>query len=185
MKTLFFLKFFFNFYCYSITVAHLFSPSLHPTPAEPTSLPHLHPPPWFCPCKTLKTVITITSVFWLLFRMAIDFNHHSMSTKLMKPLLVLIVCTLFMCNTLDSNYLWLVFPWIKVTCAMFKESNSSQVLHVKTGVSRATHCFLRPGGSHFQLCELITLEFTVTPRTTHFQCTSGSLTLGVYLWTSR
>ena len=21
-----------------------------PTPAKPTSLPHLHPPPWFCPC---------------------------------------------------------------------------------------------------------------------------------------
>ena len=42
--------FFLNFYCYSITVVCLFSPSLHPTPAEPTSLPHLHPPPWFCPC---------------------------------------------------------------------------------------------------------------------------------------
>ena len=40
-----FLFFFCNFYCYSITVACIFSPSLHPTPAEPTSLPHLHPPP--------------------------------------------------------------------------------------------------------------------------------------------
>ena len=30
--------FFFNFYCYSITVVCLFSPSLHPTPAEPFSL---------------------------------------------------------------------------------------------------------------------------------------------------
>ena len=39
-----------NFYCYSITVLCLFSPSLHPTPAEPTSLPCSHPPPWFCPC---------------------------------------------------------------------------------------------------------------------------------------
>ena len=38
------------FYCYSITVVCLFSPSLHPTPAEPPSLPHLHPPHWFCPC---------------------------------------------------------------------------------------------------------------------------------------
>ena len=35
--------FFFN--CYSITVVCLFSPSLHPTPGEPTSLPPLHPPP--------------------------------------------------------------------------------------------------------------------------------------------
>ena len=40
---------FFNFYCYSITVVCLFSLSLHPTLAEPTSLPHLHLPPWFCP----------------------------------------------------------------------------------------------------------------------------------------
>ena len=39
------LYIFFNFYCYSITVVCLFSPSLHPTPAEPTSLPHLYPPP--------------------------------------------------------------------------------------------------------------------------------------------
>ena len=27
-----------------------FSPSLHPTPAEPTTIPDLHHPPWFCPC---------------------------------------------------------------------------------------------------------------------------------------
>ena len=39
-----------NFYCYSITVVCIFSPSLHPTPAKPTSLLHLHRPPWFCPC---------------------------------------------------------------------------------------------------------------------------------------
>ena len=43
-------NFFLNFYCYSITVVCIFSPSLHPTPAKPTSLPHLQPPPWFCPC---------------------------------------------------------------------------------------------------------------------------------------
>ena len=42
---LFMYLFIFNFYCYSITVICLFSQSLHPTPAEPTSLPHLHPPP--------------------------------------------------------------------------------------------------------------------------------------------
>ena len=40
-------SFFFNFYCYSITVVCLFSRSLHSTPAEPTTLPHLYPPPWF------------------------------------------------------------------------------------------------------------------------------------------
>ena len=44
------LIYFKKFYCYSITVVCLFSPSLHPTPAEPISLPHLHPPPWYCPC---------------------------------------------------------------------------------------------------------------------------------------
>ena len=37
-------------YCYSITVVGLFSPSLHPTPPETPSLPHLHHPPRFCPC---------------------------------------------------------------------------------------------------------------------------------------
>ena len=42
------LLFFFNFY--SVTIVCIFSPSLHPTPAEPTSFPHLYPPPWFCPC---------------------------------------------------------------------------------------------------------------------------------------
>ena len=45
LLSLFFLK---KNYCYSITVVCLFSPSLHPTPV--TSLPHLHTPPWFCPC---------------------------------------------------------------------------------------------------------------------------------------
>ena len=44
------LNYLLNFYCYSVTIICLFSPSLHPTPAKPTSLLHLHPPPWFCPC---------------------------------------------------------------------------------------------------------------------------------------
>ena len=43
--------FFFSFFFIVIQlVVCLFSPSLHPTPAEPSSLPPLHPPPWFCPC---------------------------------------------------------------------------------------------------------------------------------------
>ena len=46
---LFFIFYFLNFYCYSITVVCLFSPSLLPTPAEPTSLHHLHPSPDFVP----------------------------------------------------------------------------------------------------------------------------------------
>ena len=44
-----FSNFILNFYCYSTTVVCLFSPSHHPTSAEHTSLPCLHPPPWFCP----------------------------------------------------------------------------------------------------------------------------------------
>ena len=44
------LFFKFIFYCYSITIVCLFSPSLLSTPAEPTSLPHPHHPPQFCPC---------------------------------------------------------------------------------------------------------------------------------------
>ena len=38
------------FYCYSVTIVCIFFPSLHPIPANPTSLPHLSPPLWFCPC---------------------------------------------------------------------------------------------------------------------------------------
>ena len=38
------------FYYCSITVVCIFSPPLYPTPAKPTSLACLHPPPWFCPC---------------------------------------------------------------------------------------------------------------------------------------
>ena len=49
-------NFFYNFYCYSITVVCIFSPSLHPTPAKATSLPSLHPFHWFCLC-----VLYITS----------------------------------------------------------------------------------------------------------------------------
>ena len=37
------------FYCCSITVVFIFSPPLYPTAAKPSSLPHLHLPPWFCP----------------------------------------------------------------------------------------------------------------------------------------
>ena len=43
----FLLLYFFNFY--SLTIFCIFSPSLHPTPGSPTSLPHFYPPPWFCP----------------------------------------------------------------------------------------------------------------------------------------
>ena len=43
-----FLKLIYLFY--SVTIVCIFSPSLHPTPASPTSFPHLYPPPWFCPC---------------------------------------------------------------------------------------------------------------------------------------
>ena len=38
------------FYCCSITVVCIFSSSLYPTPAKPTSLSYFHPTPWFCLC---------------------------------------------------------------------------------------------------------------------------------------
>ena len=40
---------FFIYIFYLVTIVCIFSPSLHPTQASPTSLPHFHPPPWFCP----------------------------------------------------------------------------------------------------------------------------------------
>ena len=45
-----FTDLFLLFYVYSVTIVCIFAPSLHPTPANPTSLPHNYPPPWFCPC---------------------------------------------------------------------------------------------------------------------------------------
>ena len=48
-------SFFLN--CCSLTVVCIFSPSLYPTPAKPTSLPCFHPPPWFCLC-------VLYSSFW-------------------------------------------------------------------------------------------------------------------------
>ena len=35
---------------FSVTIVCIFSPSLHPTSASPTSLPHPYPPPWLGPC---------------------------------------------------------------------------------------------------------------------------------------
>ena len=47
----FFKIYFILFYFFSsVTIVCIFSPSLHPTLASPTSLPHLYPPPWFYPC---------------------------------------------------------------------------------------------------------------------------------------
>ena len=47
------------FYCYSIMVVCLFSPSLHPTPAKPPSLPH--PPSWFGPCVLYRSSCNLLS----------------------------------------------------------------------------------------------------------------------------
>ena len=40
----------FNYFLNSVTIVCIFSPSFHCTPASPTSLPHLYPRPWLCPC---------------------------------------------------------------------------------------------------------------------------------------
>ena len=52
----------------------LFSPSLHPNPAEPPSLPHLHPLPWFCPC------VLYSSSCVLLFFLVTCILHFLMTT---------------------------------------------------------------------------------------------------------
>ena len=42
---------FFTFFLLAVQLQlSTFSPLPHPTPDKPTSLPHLHPPPCFCPC---------------------------------------------------------------------------------------------------------------------------------------
>ena len=52
-------SFFFNFY--SIKIVCIFSPSFHPTPANPTSFPNLYPPSWFCPCVLYSSSSTLLS----------------------------------------------------------------------------------------------------------------------------
>ena len=44
-----FFIYFLIFIVIQLQLSAFFSPFFHPTPAKPTSLPHLHPPPWFCP----------------------------------------------------------------------------------------------------------------------------------------
>ena len=54
-----FTDLFLLFYVYSVTIVCIFAPSLHPTPANPTSLPHLYPPPWFCPCVLYSPLVSV------------------------------------------------------------------------------------------------------------------------------
>ena len=77
---------FFFFYCYSITVVCLFSPSLHPTPGEPTSLPHLHPPPGtqFSKLRNLM-VFRKVSVTYIIFY-SLDTNIWSVSSHSLRKL---------------------------------------------------------------------------------------------------
>ena len=50
IKDVLLLSIFKNFYCYSITVVWLFSPSLHPPQLNPPPSPTSTSPPRFCPC---------------------------------------------------------------------------------------------------------------------------------------
>ena len=84
---------FFIFYCYSITVVCLFSPSLHPTPVELPSLPHLHPPPWFCPRVLYSSSCNpLSSLFPPHFPLAI--------VRLFLPSMSLVIC----CFLFSSTY---------------------------------------------------------------------------------
>ena len=95
-------SFFFNFYCYSITVVCVFSPSLHPTPAESTSLPRLHPPPSFCPCvlyssscNPLKQMTSPPSAWFIICK-----------TKRLDSVLVTFLCISPGCEIITDFYFW-------------------------------------------------------------------------------
>ena len=69
------------FFFYSVTIVCIFSPSLHPTPASPTSFPHLYPPPWF------KIFFNL-----LIFRERGGDNIHLLPHPFMHPLVDSCMC---------------------------------------------------------------------------------------------
>ena len=93
-------SFFLIFYCYSITVVCLFSPSLHPTPSKPASLPHLHPPPWFCPCVLYSSSCNPLS--------SLSPTHSPLSIVrlFLTSMCLVIFCLLFFFYLLCSSYRW-------------------------------------------------------------------------------
>ena len=84
------------FYCCSIMVVCIFSPPLYPTPAQPTSLPCFHPPPWFCPCVLYSSSCK-------------PLSHCPLPT----PLWLLLDCSWFQC-------LWLYFVCFFLLLIMFQ-----------------------------------------------------------------
>ena len=68
----FFLCFFKNFY--SVTIVCIFSPSLHPTPANPTSLPHLNEvfKQTFFSCIQVSSSLLECTFYVLLYSLCID-----------------------------------------------------------------------------------------------------------------
>ena len=84
-----FIFIYFNFYFYSVTIVCIFSPSLHPTPASPTSLPHLYPPPWFCPC------VLYSSSYWPLSPRSPPLSPLAIVTLFLISMSLVIFCLLF------------------------------------------------------------------------------------------
>ena len=82
----------FFFYCYSITVVCLFSPSLHPTPAKPPSLPQHHPPP----CVHGSFIVVP--------------ENPSPHSSLPLPLWLLLDCSYF--NVSGYIYIFLLFSFV-------------------------------------------------------------------------
>ena len=83
LKVIFFLfiyLFIYLFYCYSITLLCLFSPTLHPNPGEPTSLPPLHPPLGFVHVSFIVVPVIpsphcpLPTPLWLLLDCSFFFN---------------------------------------------------------------------------------------------------------------
>ena len=126
---LIFLIYFFN----SVTIVCIFSLSLHPTPASPTSLPHLYPLPWFCHC-----VLYSSSYPTILFKLQLppSSSHWSFLPALI--FLLLWNCFHFqntaLCNLL-THHVYCLFS-LSFTCTLSLE------YHINEGRDLCLSCSL-------------------------------------------
>ena len=127
--------FFFNYfiYFYSVTIVCIFSPSLHPTPASPTSLSHLYPPPWFYPCVLYR------SSYRPLSPLSPPHSPVAIATMFLISMSLVIFCLLVGCRTYLISF-WFV---TKVICPQ---------------IGAELMCLWRKGGIPTLLCSNITLS---------------------------
>ena len=72
-----------------LQLSAFFSPPLHPTPAKTTSLPHVHPPPWSCPC------VLYSSSWKPLFPLSPSHNLLAIVRFFLISMSLVILCLLF------------------------------------------------------------------------------------------